>query len=142
MLSNHIHLLTEADDNDALARGMQGLEVRIARRLNSALKRRGKLFTQRYHARYLRTPREVRNAVRYVLLNRKHHEAEKRFAKCWVDPCSSGAWFDGWREPVRVSTGWMQELVETESPVATAQTWLLRVGWRRHGLIGIDERPA
>ena len=27
-------------------------------------------------------------------------------------------------------------------PVASARTWLLHVGWRRHGLLGVDELPA
>jgi len=142
VLSNHAHFITEADNVEALSRGVQGLEVRIARRLNSALKRKGKLFPLRFHARYLKTPREVRNCLRYVLLNRKHHAAEKKFAKYWVDPCSSGAWFDGWSAPIRVDTEWMRDLVTMDSPGAKAQTWLLRVGWRKHGLIAVDERPA
>ena len=33
VLSNHLHLITEASDRIRLARGMQGLEVRLARRL-------------------------------------------------------------------------------------------------------------
>jgi hypothetical protein len=28
------------------------------------------------------------------------------------------------------------------SPVAVARTWLAAVGWRRHGLIGLNEAPA
>ena len=125
-----------------LSRGVQGLEVRLVRRLNSALKRTGKLFPMRFHARYLKTPREVRNCLRYVLLNRKHHAAEKKFSKYWVDPCSSGAWFGGWREPIRATADWMQEIIDMPRPTADATTWLLRVGWRKHGLIAIDERPA
>jgi REP element-mobilizing transposase RayT len=142
VLSNHAHFITEADDRESLSRGMQGLEVRIARRLNSALKRTGKLFPVRFHARYLKTPREVRNCLRYVLLNRKHHAAEKKFSKYWVDPCSSGAWFDGWREPIRVTADWMQAIVDMPRPTVSATTWLLRVRWQKHGLIGFDERPA
>ncbi len=142
VLGNHAHLVTEASDEIALARGMQGLEVRLARRLNSALKRKGKLFAQRYHARILETPREVRNCLRYVLLNRKHHGAEKKFARGWIDPCSSAAWFAGWAAPIRLNTAWKAELVTMDRPVAAAQTWLLAAGWRRHGPLGFDERPA
>lgn len=142
ILGNHAHFITEATNADALARGMQGLEVRLARRLNSALIRRGKLFANRYHSRVLKTPREVRNALRYVLLNRKHHAREKRFAKYWIDPCSSAAWFDGWSEPIRVTTEWKRELVEMEPPTARATTWLLSIGWRRHGPLDFDERPS
>ena len=75
ILDNHLHLMVETKDATTLARGMQGFEVRLAKRLNRALKRKGKWFAHRYHARSLRTPREVRNALRYVLLNRKHHAA-------------------------------------------------------------------
>ena len=142
VLSNHVHLITEASSAEALARGIQGLAVRLARRLNSAPKRRGKLFAERYHARHLRTPREVRNALRYVLLNRKHHATEKKFARYWIDPCSSAAWFDGWAEPIRADAGWKRALVDTLRPTAPATTWLLRVGWRRHGPLRFDEAPA
>jgi putative transposase len=137
VLANHLHLITEAAGNDALARGVQGLEVRLARRLNSALKRRGKLFAHRYHARYLETPREVRNCLRYVLLNRKHHDAEKKFSRYWIDPHSSAPWFDGWAEPIR-----REHRADEPAPTAAATTWLLRTGWRRHGALAFDERPV
>ncbi len=137
VLSNHLHLITEAANNNALARGVQGLEVRLARRLNSAMIRRGKLFAHRYHARYLETPREVRNCLRYVLLNRKHHAAERRFSKYWLDPHSSAPWFDGWAEPIR-----REYRADEPAPTATATTWLLRVGRRKHGLLAFDQRPS
>jgi REP element-mobilizing transposase RayT len=142
VLSNHIHLVTEAASTQAMSRGVQGIKVRLARRLNAAMKRRGKLFSERFHARYLKTPREVRNCLRYVLLNRKHYDAEKKFAKYWIDPCSSAAWFDGWAEPIMASTDWKRELLEMEAPTERARTWLLSVGWRRHGLLRFDEAPS
>ena len=142
VLGNHLHLITEAQDKDALARGMIGLEVRLAHRLNRALKRRGKLVAHRYHARYLTTPRQVRNALRYVLLNRKHHAAEKRFAKYWIDPCSSAPWFEGWIEPLRYTSRLVDELVAGDRPTAKARTWLLAVGWKHHGPLAFDEHPG
>jgi hypothetical protein len=33
------------------------------------------VLTERYHLRLLPTPKEVRNALRYVLLNARHHAA-------------------------------------------------------------------
>ena len=39
--SNHMHLIVEACDTIALSRGMKGLLVRLARRLNKMWKRRG-----------------------------------------------------------------------------------------------------
>ena len=111
--------------------------------MNSALKRTGKLFAHRYHARVLKTPREVRNALRYVLLNRKHHAAEKRFDKYWVDPCSSGPWFTGWAEPIRKNAPYLYELVTAERPNAAPTVWLLTTGWKqRAGPLRFDERPA
>jgi REP element-mobilizing transposase RayT len=140
VLANHVHLITEAQDADTLARGMQGLEVRLARRLNLALSRQGKLFAHRFNARYLKTPREVRNCIRYVLLNRKHHAPEKKFGRYWIDPNSSAAWFDGWAEPIRDDMGWKHALVTAPAPTARATTWLLSTGWRRHGPLAFDER--
>ena len=142
ILSNHLHLLCEAENKVRLARGVQGFAVRLVRRLNSALIRSGKLLAHRYHARALKTPREVRLALRYVLLNRKHHAAEKRFAKGWIDPCSSAAWFGGWGEPIAQDEGWIRELCALPSPTMRAVTWLLRVGWRRYGPLGFDETPG
>jgi REP element-mobilizing transposase RayT len=142
VLGNHLHLITTAANKKALSSGVAGLEVRLAYRLNAALSRSGKLFGQRYHARYLKTPREVRNAIRYVLLNRKHHDAEKRWSKYWIDPCSSAAWFDGWAQPVRADELWKRELVKMDRPTEKATVWLLTTGWKRYGLLRFDERPS
>lgn len=142
VLANHLHLITEADGALPLARGVQGLEVRLARRLNSALKRRGKLFAHRYHARCLTTPKQTRNVLRYVLLNRKHHAAERKFAKSWIDPYSSAAWFSGWAAPIYPSTDWKRELLAMPRPTASPTVWLLTTGWLRHGRLQFDEMPA
>jgi REP element-mobilizing transposase RayT len=141
VLSNHLHLVCEADDAMTLARGVQGLAIRLARRLNTALKRKGKFFGPRYHAVALRTPAQVRNTLRYVLLNRKHHAANKRFHAGWVDPYSSGLWFSGWHAPVRTNA-WNYDLVSSAAPTRPARTWLLRIGWRRYGPLSFDDRPA
>ena len=142
VLQNHLHLVVEAAGKEALQLGMQGFEIRLARRLNSATKRSGKLFAQRYHARALTTPTQVRNTLRYVLLNRRHHAAEKYAARNWIDPWSSAAWFDGWSKPIVVDSWWKRELVGTEAPTRRATTWLLTTGWKRLGLIDYDDRPA
>lgn len=136
--STHLHLIVEANGRDALAKGMQGLCIRLARGLNRLLRRSGRVFADRYHARILKTPREVRHALCYVLLNHRRHAAQagKVAKRGCVDPCSSGAHFDGWR-------GRVQSLAHGDDPpVAPAVTWLLRVGWRRHGLLSPDEVPG
>jgi hypothetical protein len=101
----------------------------LARALNKLWNRKGSVFGDRYHARTLRTPREVRSALLYVLQNARHHGMRVR----GIDPCSSGAWFDGWAQKVAAPA--------RPQAAAAAQTWLLRVGWRRHGLIRLDEEP-
>ena len=142
VLGNHLHLLVEADGKRALASGLTGFETRVARRINALLGRRGTLFPDRYHARALKTPREVRNAIRYVLLNRKHHAVEQRCTRTWIDPCSSAAWFTGWAHPVRADEPWKRELLALPQPTARPETWLLATGWKRHGLLRFDERPG
>ena len=75
--SDHLHLLVEADTPTRLARGVQRLAVRAAKAINRVLRRRGSVWADRYHAHVLKTPREVRNALVYVLNNvRKHMPGE------------------------------------------------------------------
>ena len=71
--SNHLHLIAEAEDREALIRGLQGLGVRIAKRMNRALDRSGSVLVDRYHVRALETPNEVRMALRYVINNALRH---------------------------------------------------------------------
>jgi hypothetical protein len=128
--SDHLHLLVESQDKETLARGVLGLAIRLARRINRALARTGAVWGDRYHARALATPREVRHALVYVLFNfRKHQPADRRR----LDPCSSAPWFDGFRDPVPSPAD--------TAPTWAPRTWLLRVGWRRRGLIGLQEAP-
>jgi REP-associated tyrosine transposase len=127
--TNHLHLIAEAKDASALSRGMQAVLVRVARALNRVWDRRGSVFSGRYHARPLRTPREVRRALVYVLTNARHHGS----GLAGIDPFSSGLWFDGWRQ---------NPAAGSSSPCVQANTWLLQEGWRRHGPIGVEESPS
>lgn len=95
-----------------------------------------RVAAERYHARQLRTPREVRHALAYTLGNARKHGVRVE----GIDPCSSGAAFDGWRD--RGATLLAALAVHALPPVAAARSWLLRVGWRRHGLIGVAEVPG
>ncbi len=130
--NDHLHLIVEGKDRLSVTRGVQGLAIRLAKGLNRVWGRKGKVFGDRYHDRVLRTPREVRNALRYVLQNGRRHL--QHFRRRRPDAFSSGPWFDGWRDFVddgRLGGG----------PVARARTWLLRVGWRRYGLLAVGEVP-
>jgi hypothetical protein len=127
--TNHVHLIVEADRVGGLSRGIQGLAIRIAKAVNQALGRRGRLWEERFHARTLATPRELRHALVYVLNNFRKHLQNVR----GLDPCSSARWFVGWRNRLAPAPG--------TSPVAPPQTWLARVGWWRHGRIDVGEGP-
>jgi len=124
---SHIHLLVEASDRETLSRALNGLFVRLAKGLNKLFGRRGKVFADRYHDRLLRRPREVYNAIRYVMENARKHGV--RLQRDRPDPYSSGLWFKGWRDYVH--DGWLG----AEGPVAKATSWLLGKGWRRYGLL-------
>ena len=140
--TNHLHFLVEASSAMALARGLQGLAKRFALRLNNKLRRKGRVFASRYHVRALATPREVKHAVRYVLLNARHHlDRTTAVDRYWVDPYSSGPWFDGWATPLHPFTR-AAALSREPNPTMPARTWLLRTGWRRWGLLAFDERPG
>ena len=134
--STHAHLLVEATDADALGRGMKALGARIARALNRTFRRRGPVLAERFHLHVLSSPREVRNALAYVLLNARHH-ARRLANALLIDPASSGRWFEGWRRQLAVGGR-----TTVAKPVVPARTWLLKTGWRRHGLIDPDEIPG
>jgi len=139
VLNDHLHFVVEAHDRTSLSRGLQGLMIRIARALNKLWGRRGRVFADRYHDRILKTPRDVRNVLRYVLGNGKKHAAEGREVRvpAAIDTYTSAPWFDGFREVFRV-----RGLEAIVRPVADARTWMLTLGWRRHGLLSVHELPA
>lgn len=132
--SNHAHLIVEAENREALGRGMKGIGSRLAKAVNRVFKRSGAVLADRYHVHVLRTPHEVRNALAYVLLNARKHatRAGRTFSGAFaVDPASSGRWFEGWKRLVGESN---PAAPPAESPVAVPRSWLLAIGWRREGL--------
>jgi REP element-mobilizing transposase RayT len=141
--SNHVHLVVEADHKMALARGMQGLLISAARHINRAWRRSGTVFPDRYHERVLQTPRQCRNAIRYVLNNfRRHREDFAGEPGRWkIDRFSSAISFAGWKELGPGNT-WAIPPDYEPLPTASPTTWLLTIGWARHGLIGAFEVPG
>ena len=113
---NHLHLIVEACGAESLSRALQGLAIRLAKRLNALTGRHGSVFADRYHAHVLASPRETVRAVRYVLGNYRHHTRE-HLPPRWEDPHSSARFLRG--------------ALPEDAPVAPPRTWLLRVGWRR-----------
>jgi putative transposase len=108
VLSNHLHLIVEAESSRDLSRGMQGLCIRLAKRLNAALRgRHGRIFADHYHSHLLRSPTETRNALEYVGGNAQHHYGDE-----------GPDWFSSQNPELR-------ELL------ASPETWLLSDGWKR-----------
>ena len=108
VLGNHLHLIVEAEDKRALSRGMQGLGIRIAKAVNRILGLKGAVLADRYFARRLFTPGEVRRAIDYVLRNHVKH-------------------FDSADIISRYSSEWYFTLgADTFPPVAAPYTWMVR----------------
>jgi REP element-mobilizing transposase RayT len=164
---NHIHLLVEASDKTALSRGMQSFQISAAKHLNRAVsveargltakqrrslagrramaaRRRGTVFPDRFHQVIITSPKQARNTLAYVLNNwRKHREHQAPFAGTWnVDPYSTGYQFDGWKQREHADVLWDKPAAFDPLIVYLPKTWLLREGWRKHGLIGFAEVPS
>ena len=104
--SHHVHLVVEAANARELSRGMQGFGIRLAKNLNLRLERRGRVLSDRYHARTLRTPTQALNALRYVRQNTHLHRWRGGQRASWnPDPCSTAA--DVAREKLPASTCWL-----------------------------------
>ncbi|HEY4239803.1 MAG TPA: transposase [Kofleriaceae bacterium] len=117
--SNHIHVIAEAEDKSVLARGMQGFQISAARHINRALGRKGRVFADRYHVHILRTLREAKNAIAYVLDNWRKHGGGTVAA---FDPCSTAHAFAGWRD-----ADWLPaDDPPLKLSIRPPQSWLLR----------------
>jgi REP element-mobilizing transposase RayT len=166
---DHVHLIVEADNRMALSRGMQSFQISAAKHLNravtiasmkaarkglpltreqrrelSARRRRGTVFPDRFHQEIITTPKQARHTLAYVLNNwRKHREDRGALERTWsVDPFSTGVLFDGWKERENEYVLW--RWCDTYDPLVVylPKTWLLREGWRRHGLVGFRAIPS
>ena len=162
---NHVHLLVEADHKMALSRGMQSFQISAAKHLNRAVsiakvhvgertagwmkramanRRRGTVFPDRFHQEIITSRKQARHTLAYVLNNwRKHREDRGDLQRTWnVDPYSTGALFDGWKEREGAIVLWRWP--ETYEPLAVylPKSWLLREGWRMYGLIGFRHVPS
>ena len=148
--TNHVHLIVEAASKAVLTQGMQSFQISAAKlinralRLRSGVRRKGQVFADRYNARALTSPRAVRNALCYVLNNWRHHDENQRIvARTWkVDPYSSAIAFPDWKE--REGSPILYRPPANYLALVTwrSRTWLLREGWKRHGLISVFEVPG
>ena len=106
VLGDHLHLLIEAQSKKELARAMQGLMIRIAKRLNRFWRRRaGAVFADRYYSRLVEGAYAIKRALAYVINNGRKHGVWSSPRQ--PDPFSSGPWYAGWdgsghiRRPLR-----------------------------------------
>src|SRR5947207_1664092 len=128
---DHGHFIVEGDEARRARGGVHGLAIRLALAVNRVLGRKGNVVGDRYHARPLTTPRQMRTSMVYVLLNFR----KRLRAPACIDPRSSGQHFPGWDAPP-VTT-------DVEPATALPRTWMACVGWRRAGgPLRLDEQPA
>jgi hypothetical protein len=151
--NTHVHLICEAASKRDLSRGMRAFQVSAAKHLNAAIsrrrrldeRRRGRVFTDRYHVEVLTSPTQVRNALAYVLNNWRRHGVDRgsvvELDHGRLDAYASGLAFVGWREPLARDE--LQVPPRYEPPLVSApMTWLLRVGWTKARSISMFEIPG
>ena len=140
---NHLHLIAEADDGVAFARGVQRLLSRAAMAINALARRSGSVWRDRHHREPLTTPSQVRNTYAYVLFNDRKHEMACGWPSdatlATFDECSSAAWFRDWSPACPAPP----KTLERAGPpiVAAPRTWLASKGWKTWGLLRFDEIP-
>lgn len=138
--SNHIHLIAEARDNEALTLGMKSLAGRLGKFIRRACGDRGAVWAGRFHLHVLKTPTEVKRALEYVLLNTAKHAKLIEH----LDEFSSGDTFRDWKKLLgaRRISGliWEQLASFAKTPksdtvnsagLSLPRSWLLNRGWMR-----------
>lgn len=150
--TDHLHLVVEAESNDALTRGMQAFQISAAQHLNRVKSRRldrrvrGKVFADRYHARVVGSPTQARNTLNYVLNNWRRHLHDDANApaahRFWdVDYMSSAVSFAGWKE-LETRPFQYDVIPELRLCVSPPHSWLLAAGWRKAGPISMYAVPG
>ncbi|WP_419190894.1 transposase [Saltatorellus ferox] len=134
VMSNHVHLIVEAENSGDLSKGMASLNTGLGMRLNRlwGRVRRGSVFAERFHLEVITSPTQMRNVLKYVLRNDVHHGLGLGI----LDPCSSAMSFGGFVERRGAS--------KVDCVSVEAQSWLLRVGWTKgggKGLLTIHDLP-
>jgi REP element-mobilizing transposase RayT len=130
ILNNHIHMVVEAKDSQALASGMKSLSCRFAKALRKIVGGSGRVFAGRFHLHVLKTPTEMRRALEYVLLN---HAKHARLIE-HIDEFSSAANFKEWKELIgkRLNSfladqsAHLGQIKELSQP----RSWLCTAGWK------------
>src|SRR5262249_25427934 len=123
VLGNHIHLVMEAESRTALSRALIGLNTRIGKGINQITGTQGRVIEDRPHVHQLKTPSEVKNALRYVAENaRRHAERMGKKVKEFADRFASLGAIDLRTAP------WLAAIAVGPGLGAAPQSWLLREG--------------
>jgi REP element-mobilizing transposase RayT len=147
---DHVHVIAEADSHDELRAGAQGLAIRLARTFNRVFRRKGKVWRTRHERHDLRSPRQVRNALVYVLFNHRKHARgtpNEHWALTSLDPKSSAPWFDGFTARAGPAIAKLASdasaLGVVERCVVSARRFLTTtLWWRHHGKLDPTEAPT
>src|SRR5688572_951051 len=84
---------------------------------------------------------QVHHALTYALNNHRKHVWQRwgrELGPDWLDPYSSGPWFEGWD----YLPDYFGFNAPGPNPIEPPRTWLLRTGWKRHGPIRLDAIPG
>jgi hypothetical protein len=123
---NHAHLVVEARDLRALAGAITAFKCAFTAVANAILAREGPVFVRGYHVHVLRSPREVRSALEYIVENAAQHAASvgRIDPRVLRDPFTSLGLIE-----LRSHRPWGARAV---GPVVTVapESWLLRAGWQ------------
>lgn len=126
--SNHAHFFAESESNRAIRSGMASFGSSFGKSVRRVSGGKGSVFNGRYHLTVLKSPRQTKNAMAYVLLN----HSKQQGAKPYADQKSSAPFFGDWRarlgERYRVN-----KPIPRPDYLSDAESWLGRVGWRRAG---------
>ena len=133
LVSNHLHLIIEADGNKELAQGMRSFLISFAMNINNSLKRRGSLFVDRYNMEVIKVPRRMRYLLSYVFKNNSQHQ-KRKFT---TDPYSSLITFSdqdvlfGKQVPILFDPKAQKKLKHfLRSFLSPPESWLATIGWK------------
>jgi REP element-mobilizing transposase RayT len=136
ILKNHLHLIVEVSGNAALGRGMRSFAGRFARAVRKRMKIAGPVFTGRYHLHVLKTPTEMKNALKYLFLNFARHSDLLDH----VDEFCSAVFFHDLRGLLKGAANPLlaRQLARwgprgTPPYLRPPASWLARAGWMRAG---------
>jgi REP element-mobilizing transposase RayT len=144
---NHVHLMCEAENRNALAAGMKAFQCSAAEHLNQEVSRergtlrRGQVFADRYHVRPISSVRQLRHCLTYVLNNFRHHGLRgPSLFDGKLDYYSSALLFPGWKErttsAIHIPAGYQPPIV------SRPRTWLAAEGYKRAKPISVWEVPG